>query len=181
MEHVENPDEQLEVVRLAISGARGRRVLSMQSDALDGADGPQHWKPDGVIGKLAGGKIELLLVDLTFASDDKLVIEDEILLHWERNRPPRTKAWPPLNSDFFDNEGRFTDKGLASLPTDLAGKAGKLSTFHPARYDKRYGPLVNALRSDPSIKWSKDPAVLTIAVGVAGWIPDFTWKGLKQI
>ena len=53
--------------------------------------------------------------------------------------------------------------------------------FHPARYAKRYSPLANALQNDESLQLSKKPEVVTIAIGVAGWIPDYTWKGLKHI
>jgi len=181
MEHVEDPEARLEGVRSAISRARGRRVLSMQSECHNGSNGPQHWKPDGVLGRLVNGKISLLLIDVTFAADDKLAIEDEVLKYWKDNRPPETPVWPPLATDFFDDGGRITNKGMASLPADLQDRARRLSVFHPARYAKRYDPLAKALRSDTSIKWSHKPEVVTIAIGVAGWIPDYTYKGLKRI
>ena len=86
----------------------------MQSERQYGSNGPQHWKPDGVLGKFVKDKIDLLLIDVTFAADDKLAIEDEVLKHWKDNRPPKTPVWPPLVTDFFDDEGRFTNKGMAS-------------------------------------------------------------------
>ena len=180
MEHVTDPEEQLELIRSAISRARGLRVLNMPSETPDTTTGPQHWKPDGIIGKIVKGRIELLLIDVTFASDDKLIIEDELLQYWETVRPPRAKHWP-LNSNFFDDGGNLTTTGLASLPPDLAKKAGTLPIFHPARYAKRYEPLVTALSRDPTIKWSKAPEVLTIAIGVAGWIPDYSRNNLRRL
>ena len=179
MEHVEEPEEQLEPIRSAISRARGLHVLGMPSEAPDTPTGPQHWKPDGTIGKIVNGKVELLLIDVTFASDDKLVIEDELFQHWETIRPPKAKLWP-LISNFFDDRGNLTASGLASLPPNLAEKASKLPVFHPARYAKRYGPLVSALSCDPTIKWSKVPEILTIAIGVAGWIPDYSRNNLER-
>ena len=34
---------------------------------------------------------------------------------------------------------------------------------------------------DTVLKLNGTPEVVTIAIGVAGWIPDFTYKGLKEI
>jgi hypothetical protein len=180
MEQVPTPDPELAFVRTAISQARGRGELCRPGiPGNGGSPGPQHWKPDGVLAKQVGGSTSLLLVDITFGSDDKLVIEDDILSHWAHTKPAGTE--PPLNSSFFDEEGRFTEEGLSSLTPALRSRAELLSVFHPARYAKRYAPLAAALARDPTVKCGQTPQVLTIAIGVAGWIPEYTYQGLKKI
>ena len=183
MEHVETPDVDLEAVRTSISQARGRYALSMPSESVSGVIAPQHWKPDGVLCKWVKDKLEILLIDITYTSDDKLVIEDEIMAHWGKTKPPlaRGRKWPPLDSNFFNDAGQFTVEGINSLPEELAEEAKKLNVFHPARYAKRYKPLATELINDPSINSKGDPRVVTIAVGVAGWIPSYTWSNLKLI
>jgi hypothetical protein len=181
MEHVDEPDNHFETVRSSVSRARGRSELSLLSGRVQGSPkGAQHWKPDGILGRRVGNKTELLIIDVTFASDDKLVIEDEILHHWKANPPPKAKR-PVLRSSFFDDNGRVTEEGLSTLPPELAEKAAKLEVFHPARYAKRYTPLVKSLRTDPTLTLTEKTRVLTIAIGVAGWIPDYTWKNMRRL
>jgi hypothetical protein len=182
MEQVSNPDPEFRFVRTSITQALGRRELCRpHPPEIEGAARTQHWKPDGILARRVGDKISLLIIDVTFGADDKLAIEDEILRHWARSEPPNARQWPPLDTSFFDKDGKFTEEGLTALPTDLRTKARRLSVFHPARYAKRYGPLTEALSRDPAVKCDGHPQILTIAIGVAGWIPDYTYQGLRKI
>ena len=86
-----------------------------------------------------------------------------------------------LTSSFFDDNGKFTEEGLRSLPEPLQIQARKISVFHPARYAKRYQRLTTVLRDSTTFRCARQPRVLTIAVGVAGWLPQYTWRNLKYI
>ena len=189
-------------IRDAINRAREARALSLVSGA---SDAPQHFKPDSLIAHRAAGSntYSVKVIDLCFASDDKLMIEDTIL-QWRRreykasttNRKPtdrqrRNEARGPrlmseakwLCSDAFDKDGKFTAQGIRGLPVHLQQDAETLTCFHPARYGKRYHPLQEAIRKDglvPTLD-RRPPELVVIAVGVSGWLPEYTREGIKGL
>ena len=57
------------------------RVTELRDGRLLG-DGPQHWKPDGILGIQNRTSLNILIVDVTWASDAKMVIGDDILDYW---------------------------------------------------------------------------------------------------
>ena len=184
------PSEHMEHVREIISQAAADGHLSNKGlPALAGKDlpGAQHWKPDIIIGRRVRSKTELLIYDVCFAADDKLRIEDEILA-WrrkkqaanKRNHEPHCSLDRWLQSDHFDPLGAFTDKGIGALDSSLAEKAKTLSVFHPARYAQRYSPLQKVLKRS-SLQLDGNPVVRTLAIGVGGWVPDYTMHHLTRL
>ena len=85
-----------------------------------------------------------------------------------------------LRSDHFDPKGAFTPKGIEALDEGLKVDARKLSVFHQARYSKRYAPLVRAL-SNAGLGRMGHIVVRTLAVGVGGWVPEYTMRHLKEL
>ena len=128
-----------------------------------------------------------MIYDVCFAADDKLRIEDEILT-WrrkkqaanKRNHEPHCSLDRWLQSDHFDPLGAFTDKGIGALDSSLAEKAKTLSVFHPARYAQRYSPLQKVLKRS-SLQLDGNPVVRTLAIGVGGWVPDYTMHHLTRL
>jgi hypothetical protein len=56
--------------------------------------------------------------------------------------------------------------------------------FHPARYAKRYAPLQRALVASPGVALDPrhgPPPVVTLAVGVSGWIPNYTRSNIARV
>jgi hypothetical protein len=41
--------------------------------------------------------------------------------------------------------------------------------------------LAEALARDPTVKCRQTPQILTITIGLARWIPEYTYRGLKEI
>ena len=186
------PSDSMSHVRDAIRAARVKGVLS--GDGLpihidgDTVSTAQHWKPDIIVGRIVRDKLEILIFDVCFASDDKLQIEDRIL-NWrmkaraELKKRTGVSVVPPsqwLRSDHFDPKGAFTPKGIEALDEGLKVDARKLSVFHPARYSKRYAPLVRAL-SNAGLGRMGHIVVRTLAVGVGGWVPEYTMRHLKEL
>ena len=174
-------------VRARVTELRDRRLLG---------DGPQHWKPDGILGIQNRTSLHILIVDVTWASDAKLVIEDDILDYWQSQRGPPFSEVPglclsltdQLQSDWFDERGRFTLTGLQALPEDLRTRASTLSVFHPARYAQRYQALARGLQSSPSFNVLDDAYpprgvvhVRTLAIGVGGWIPRYSRRLIRKL
>ena len=71
-------------------------------------------------------------------------------------------------------------KGIEALDVGLRGDATKLSVFHPARYSKRYAPLVRALM-EAGLGRLGTIVVRTLAIGVGGWVPEYTMQSLKEL
>lgn len=174
-------DREMRVIREATIRALTQRSLNLPGQS------EQHHKPDGIVARMVDGKREIIIIDATWASDDKLGMEDEIL----KARRNAQKALPYAQQvaertwltmgECFDAKGKFTTTGIEQLPVTVRDLARQLSTFHPARYSRRYHPLCLALAADPEVEVQGTPTVLTVAVGVGGWVPRHTRKSLERL
>ena len=160
-------------VRNAIENARIRGELG--EAALDGqGDSPvaQHYKPDILMRRNKDGKI--LVLDLCYGSDDKLVFEDEVITAWYEEKVPN--APKTTSPDFwlgplFKENGSMAEAGITKFGEDSA----KVAIFKHARYMRRYARLATALRS----YGSRNVQILPLAIGVGALIPNFTRRYLK--
>jgi ribonuclease HI len=164
------PDPNFNHVRDAITAARASRMLGLSGNQ------PQHHKPDVVIAKGPPTSRTYLILDVCFRSDDKLHAEDFVTSNWIQ---PRGRSNQDLfNSEWFDDNGVITQTGLNMLRPELKGKAKSVGIFKQSSYAKRYGPYRNVLASTER---GCSVSIKTIAVGVAGLIPDFTRRSLEEI
>jgi hypothetical protein len=157
-------------VRQAINDACARGALGADVDA------PQHHKPDLLLARGPRTARIYLNVDLTGGSDDKLIIEDVISKSWIRPRGvSQQQIW---QSNWFDSKGCLTRIGRDALTPEQRPEADKLTDFKQARYPKRYEGLERTLVETESGCTAK---TIVIAIGVAGWIPDFSRKSMESL
>jgi hypothetical protein len=157
-------------VHAAITAARARRTLGLSGN------GPQHYKPDVVIAKGPPSRRTYLILDVCFRSDAKLHAEDFVTANWVQ---PRGQSNQDIfSSNWFDVTGAMTLTGLNRLRPELRDRAVSVGIFKQSSYVKRYSPYRSVLSNTDR---GCSVSIKTIAIGVAGLIPDFTRVSLEDI
>jgi len=147
-------------------------------DRQDGTPA-QHHKPDIVLVRRAKtGEYEFIIIDVTYGSDDKLIIEEE---YTRRKRfGSHDELVKHMTSELFDGQGKPRSEVLAEIPHEDDTRARNIQRFKQSHYYKRYTPLTRTIEQALT---GENPKVQmrTIALGVIGWIPKFSRNNIKEI
>jgi hypothetical protein len=141
----------------------------------------QHFKPDLVVAIGLAGQRKVWIIDVTFATDGKLIEENELVRALLAKKAAETERHLFL-SDAFDKDGRASAKGLKLVESLLGKTAAKIARnvgcFKQGRYIRRYEPIRKVIEQT---EVGCTAEVLTVAIGVGAWIPKFTSANLKTI
>ena len=172
-DNVQGGDETVHI-REAVQIARGRRELE-----CDGG-GSQHFKPDLVL--MHTDRRSVVIVDVTFASDDALQLEDKVMTElqaaWRRHRRRHGEIeW--WEGTWVESDGQLSGDGIQALSEDTRRRVqGKTNwTSKTARYQRRYKRLREVIHG--SIGEDGRTRVLILAAGVGGSLPEYTREGIR--
>jgi hypothetical protein len=138
-----------------------------------------HFKPDLILVRKIGGITQIKIIDMAFRTDTHLR-KEEVWSH----KPASTTKDKPLQIQWseppFDTRGTAGGPKPPDWPEDLYDQAQTLPWMVQAQYACRYKQFRRELQQRLELR-PQDVQVITIAVGVMGYVPHFTRASLDDL